>query len=39
MFRGDRMKEFREALREQVLHSKCPKDIDCYADVDAVNMM
>ncbi|MFZ2653565.1 MAG: primosomal protein N' [Victivallales bacterium] len=39
IFRGDRMKEFREALREQVLHSKRVKDLDCYVDVDAVNMM
>ncbi|HCE44788.1 MAG TPA: primosomal protein N' [Lentisphaeria bacterium] len=39
IFRGDRMKEFREALREQVLHSKRIKDLDCYVDVDAVNMM
>ncbi|OGV38255.1 MAG: primosomal protein N' [Lentisphaerae bacterium GWF2_49_21] len=39
MFRGDRMKEFREALRELTLHSKRPTDIDCYVDVDAVNLM
>ncbi len=39
LFRGDRMKGFREALREQTLHAKRPKDIDCYVDVDAVNTM
>ncbi|MFA6291341.1 MAG: hypothetical protein WC637_06130, partial [Victivallales bacterium] len=39
IFRGDRMKEFREALREQILHTKRTKDIEAYADVDAVNMM
>jgi primosomal protein N' (replication factor Y) len=39
IFRGERMKEFREALREQILHTKRTKDIEVYADVDAVNMM
>ena len=39
IFRGDRMKELREVLREQILHTKRANDIEVYADVDAVNMM
>ena len=33
------MKELREVLREQILHTKRANDIEVYADVDAVNMM
>jgi hypothetical protein len=33
------MKELREALREQILHTKRTKDVEVYADVDAVNLM
>jgi primosomal protein N' (replication factor Y) len=39
IFRGERMKELREALREQILHTKRTKDVEVYADVDAVNLM
>jgi len=39
IFRGHKMKQFREHLRNQALHTKLPKDLKLYIDADAVSMM
>ncbi len=38
-FRGYKMKNLRQHLRQQVLHKKLPKGIKLYIDADAVSMM
>ena len=39
IFRGEKLKNFRAALRHYVLHSKHPKNMDVYVDVDAIYLM
>lgn len=39
MFRGDKLKILRRALRQQILHGKHPKGVEVYADVDALSLL
>jgi primosomal protein N' (replication factor Y) len=39
IFRGKKLTYFRRFLREMVLHSKLPRGIEMYVDVDALSLM
>jgi primosomal protein N' (replication factor Y) (superfamily II helicase) len=39
IFRGHRLKQLREAIRNLVWHAPRPKNVDVYADVDALSQM
>jgi len=39
LIRGHRLKQFRERLRQLVLHSRLPNNVDVYIDMDAQSTM
>ena len=39
MYRGEKLKALRKAIRHLILHNKYPKKVHIYADVDAISLL